>query len=261
MELPGISANLSHLKIGRGLDFAKISTMGVPLGAIGISIIILLLVVWPKLSEALRLRVSNEQLATQAESLSLKAQTLSTLDEVVLHSQLGFSEQILPSDKAVFAFVSQVELAAARSGVLLSKVDVAPGSLTGDSGDATPKAGETADPAPKIQVKTSLTSDYRSLLNFLVSMYSVSRVIGIRDFTISSGASGEQGAAALRSSLVIDAYWKTLPTQLGSIESPVENLTEEEEEILKRAKAAEISSPPAVVPTVPIGRPDLFAPF
>lgn len=260
MELPGISANLGHLKLGRGLDFAKISTMGVPLGAIGISIIILLLVVWPKLSEALRLRASNEQLATQAEALSLKAQTLSSLDEVALHSQLGSSEQILPSDKAVFAFVSQVELAAARNGVLLNKVDVAPGSLTGDSGDVTPKAGETADAAPKVQIKASLTSDYKSFLNFLVSMYSVSRVIGIRDFTISSGAA-EEGVATLRSSLVMDAYWKALPTQLGSIESPVENLTKEEEEILKRAKAAEVSSPPAVVPTVPVGRPDLFAPF
>ena len=261
MNLPEISANLHNLKLGRGVDLGKITTLGAPVGAIFVSLLILILVVWPKLSEALRLRASNVELSSRVGVLSTKVQLLSSLDKAQLDSQLGASEQILPSDKAVFPFVREVELAAVRTGVLLNKVDATPGSLSGDSGEVTPKAGVVSDPAPKIQVKISMTSDYRSLLNFLSSMYSISRVVGIRDFTISSSSVSGQDSLALRTSLVIDAYWKSLPSKLGSIESPIENLSAQELEILARVKAAEVSSPPAVVPTVPTGRADLFAPF
>ncbi|MBI3282979.1 hypothetical protein HYZ70_02785 [Candidatus Curtissbacteria bacterium] len=260
MELPTIGANFANLKIGK-VDLAKFMTLGAPIGAIAVSLIILILMVWPRLSEALKLRSSNVQLASQAEALAGKAQLLASLDKVDLDSQLGLAEQVMPSDKAVFSFVREVEGAAARNGVLLDKVDAAPGTLLGDSGQITPAAGAVVDPAPKIQVKIAMTSDYRSLLNFLSNMYAVSRAIGIRDFTISSGAAAGDSAGALKTSLVIDAYWKPLPPQLGSIESAVQLLTGPEEEILRRAKAAEIATPPAVVPTVPTGRADLFASF
>lgn len=260
MELPEISANLNNLKIGKGVDLGRLTTLGAPIAAIGVSLAILLLVVWPKFSEALRLRASNSELVTRVESLSNKVQILSTLDKVELDSQLGSAEQILPSDKGVFPFVRQVEEAASRTGVLLNKVDVAPGSLSGDSADSVPKAGETVEAAPKIQVRISITSDYSSLLSFLENMYSISRVIGIKDLTISSGAVADE-PSVLRTSLVIDAYWKALPTELGSIETPIQTLSEAEGEILDRAEAAQVSAPPAVVPTVPTGRPDLFAPF
>lgn len=260
MELPLLGVNLNNLKIGR-LDISKFATLGAPIAAISVSFVILVFIVWPRFSEAIKLRSSNAQFSSQAEALASKAQLLSSLDKVKLDSHLGLAEQILPSDKSVFPFVREVEVAAARNGVFLSRVDVAPGSLSGDSGVAVPTAGETPDPAPKIQVKISMTSDYRSLLNFLSNMYSVSRVIGIRDFTISSGAPMGESALALKTSVIIDAYWKPLPTQLGSIESPVESLTQEEEEILAMVQAAGITTPPAVVPTVPTGRADLFAPF
>jgi len=260
MNFPNVSANL---KVGKGIDVSKITTFGAPIGAIGVSFIILLLVVWPKLTEALKLRASNVELASRVESLAVKVQLLSSLDKVQLDSQLGSSEQLLPSDKSIFTFVRQVETAAARNGVLLNKVDVAPGALADDgSTKQAPQAGVVVDAAPKVQVKVAMTSDYKSFLNFMSSIYSISRVIGVRDLTLSSG-SGTGEAAALRTSLVIDAYWKPLPTQLGSIESPIENLSTKEEDLLKRAKAAEVneSIPPAVVPTVPTGRSDLFAPF
>lgn len=259
MELPSIGVNLSNLKIGK-LDVGKFTTLGAPIGAICVSLVILVFIVWPRLSEALKLRSSNAQLSSQAGVLASKAQLLSSLDKVELDSQLGSAEQILPSDKSVFSFVREVEVAAARNGVLLNKVDVVPGALSGGSEVAAPRAGETPAAAPKIQVKISITSDYKSLLSFLSSMYSVSRVIAISDFTISAGTSSGESAAALRSSMVIDAYWKPLPTELGSLESPIESLTEGEEELLAR-RAFGIAAPPAVVPTVPTGRADLFAPF
>jgi Tfp pilus assembly protein PilO len=259
MNLPNVSTNI---KVAKGVDVSKITTYGAPLGAIAVSIIILLFIVWPKMTQALQMRAANEELASRVEALVAKVQLLSSLDKVQLDSQLGSSEQLLPSDKSVFTFVRQVEAAAGQNGVLLNKVDVAPGSLSGGDPQSAPAAGNISDPAPKVQVKVALTSDYRSFINFLTSIYSIARVVGIRDLTIATTTSAG-GSSALRSSLVIDAYWKSLPTQLGSVESPIELLSTREEDVLKRAKAAEVSqtAPPAVVPSVPSGKSDLFAPF
>lgn len=267
MNLPSVSANTS-LKIGKVLDFSKISTFGAPIGAIAISVLILLFVVWPKLTEALRLRSTNAELEVRSLALAQKAQFLGTLDKFELDTQLGAAELILPSEKDVFSFVRQVESAASANGVLLTKVDAAPGQLS-PIDEVAPAAasapGTVVDPAPKIQVKVSMTSDYASLLNFLKTIQSVSRVTGIRDLTISSGASEQ--SAVLSSSLVIDAYWKPLPSELGSIEAPVEALTEAEKLILGRvdyqlSEGSESAAPlPAIVPSVPVGKTDLFAPF
>lgn len=259
MNLPSLPVNL---KIAKSGDIARLGTFGAPAGAVLVCAIVLILVVWPKMSQALKIRATNAEFSSRIAAFSTKLSILSSLDEKQLESQLGSAEQILPSDKAVFSFVRQIEAASSKNGVILDKVDVAPGILSGaDSEIAVPSAGVVVEAAPKIQVKISIQSDYRAFLSFFRDLYSVPRVIGIRDLSISSGT-GENGNI-LSSSFVVDAYWKSLPTELGSIESPVVDLTSEEKKMLESVKAVEVASgaTSSAVPAVPTGRSDLFAPF
>ena len=58
----------------------------------------------------------------------------------------------------------------------------------------------------------------------------------------------------------MDAYWQPLPSELGSIESPIGVLTDDEQKLLRNVQA-EVLKPPPNVPIVPTGKTDLFSPF
>ena len=220
---------------------------------------------WPKLSETLQIKNSNSELTQNADSLKQKAGILSRLDQAELEKQVVASEQLLPSDKNVFLLISQIERAAASSGVLLNRVESTPGLLDTASGGASanpaaPSAGAPTEIAPSIKVSVSLTSGYSSLLSFLNNVLVIPRAVSITDLSVSSATS--EGSSQLKVSLSIVAYFKQLPTDLGSIEAPVAELTQSEKERLKKIIDTGLATAPSVsVPQVPVGRADIFAPF
>ncbi len=249
---------------GATQDLSKAISLAVPLGGVIASLLIAFLIIWPKINEIFELKKSNEQLVVRAQKIEDKAAFLVTLDKVELEEQLAAAEQLLPSDKKVFTVLKQVEETAAVSGVLLNKIDVVVGTL-GDTAapEAVPAAGSLnassnfQSIAPSVQLKLSATSDYPSLLRFLTSIYSFSRVITIDSISLSAGvAEGVQ----IRTVFTLDAHWKILPQTLGSVESPVQALTLQEEELLSKVASPEVIEAP-VVPQVPTGRGDLFTPF
>lgn len=251
-NLPEISLRGTFAKI----DFGRWQTIVAPVCAIVVSLAILVLAIRPKFTAALRIRAQNAELEARVTSLGEKAELLESLDKFLLDKQLAVAEAMLPSGEALFSFVRQVESAAATSGVILNKIDVGPSSALASG------AKSEASSIPKIQVKVSLTSDYRSLVTFLGRILSLPRANGIFELTISSSATGGQ-SGPLRTSTVIDAFWRPLPRDLGSIETPVVQLTEKEMELLAKAQVATVSTPTfgGVVSLVPTGRSDLFAPF
>ena len=262
MVLPAISM----LKIEKGTEISKLITLVVPIVSVLISILVVALVVWPKFNEVLRLRSANKDLEILAGKLEEKADKLSSLDGDKLVIQLGAAEQILPSDKEPFVLVRQTEGAAAVSGVLLNRIEVVPGAIGQVSAqkETPPAAGASAQPptggdtgaeASKIQLRISLTGDYKSLLSFLDNILSLPRVATIRDLVVFSGQSGQ-----LTSAFMIEAYWQSIPTELASIETPIEDLTQSESARLEQVTLAGLASP-AAVPPVPLGRSDLFSPF
>jgi len=261
MQLP----SLSTLKTSSNIELTRLISLAIPIGSIIISFLIILLIVRPKFMEVLRLRSDNQELTDRAEKLQQKVKKLEGLDRFELEQQLTASEQLLPSDKSVFTVIGQIERAAGASGVLLSRVEVAPGPLDDSSAGkpmpAPGNQGEDADVgslAQKVQLKLSLNSDYKSLLQFLNNLLSLSRVITINDLSVS--ASSSEGSTQIRVSLSFDAYWKSLPKQLASIESQIADLTPSELDRLKNIQSTGFVSPPTV-PEVSKGRPDLFAPF
>jgi len=171
----------------------------------------------------------------------------------------------LPSDKNVFLLISQIEKAAASSGVLLNRVESTPGSLGSAPSEPStsapaPSAGAATEVAPSIKISVSVTSGYSSLLSFLNNIFAIPRAVSISDLSVSAASS--EGSVQLKASMSIIANFKQLPTDLGSIESPVAELTQSEKERLKKIIDTGLATAPSVsVPQVPVGRADIFAPF
>jgi len=268
--------DLSTIKLGRNTDLSRYLVFAPSVGAIAISILIAIFVVWPKFNETLRLRSSNEQLTVQAQSLNSKVADLEalSLQQDALESQLGAADQLLPSNKSAFTLIQQVERAAGESGVLLTKLDTAPGLVSSQDSGTDPSAALTvpdkvvptfqnqatisdaASGVPKLELSIALTSDYKSFLQFMSKTLSISRVVSIDNLSVASIFDSN----GVRASMTIVSYWKPLPARLNSIETPIELLTAEEVETLEQvALEGSINVPPP--PQVPTGKSDLFTPF
>lgn len=260
MQLPTISI----LKSENSAQFAKYTNLALPVLALVFSFLVLIFVVWPKFTQVLRLRGANRDLVTRVANLSQKADKLGSLDNILLEQQLVAAEQLLPSDKGVFTLVSQIEKTAGVSGVLLTRVELTPGNLSENAAPDKPlpaasgSQDETLGVASNIQLKISVSSDYRSLVIFLNNLLSLPRAVAVRELAIASSSSS--GLSQIKASMLLDAYWKALPKQLASIESPVEDLTDNEVARLERIGSTGLSSIPSI-PSVPLGRQDIFAPF
>ncbi|MBI2599183.1 hypothetical protein HYW40_03120 [Candidatus Curtissbacteria bacterium] len=267
MDLPAVQL----AKIGNIGGISRFAKVAVPAGAILGSILVLIFVVWPKFNDVLNLRRVNGELALRVEALELKAQKLAQFDKSELESQLGYAEALLPSDKEVFSLVAQVERAASSSGVVLNKVEVSPGTVGGGDGKvsgaapvaplSSPTPADTAaGNTPKVQVKVSISSDYKSFLQFLNEVLAFSRVLAVRELTLSSVLGAGQTSGQIKTLVTLDAYYQTLPSELSSIESPIDDLTQAEVSRLNQVRASGLSGPPPLAP-VQGGRSDLFAPF
>src|SRR3989344_2794897 len=178
-------------KAESNLDIAKYLSLAVPVVSVLVSFAVLLMIVWPKFSEALQIKKSNTEFVQKADSLKQKAVILASLDKAELEEQVVAAQQLLPSDKNVFLLISQIEKAAAGSGVLLNRVETTPGSVgavsAGQSASPAPSgAGVQTEIAPSVKVSVSLTSGYSSLLQFLNNTLTLPRVISISDLSISA---------------------------------------------------------------------------
>ena len=255
--------NLSTLampKVKDGQDLSGIIGVAIPIGGIVISILIAALIIWPKVTEILELRTNNEQLRGTVQTLEQKAEILSGLDQTALEEQLAAAEQLLPSDSNAFSVLRQVEDTANTTGVLLSKIEVITGSFGGGAaagGGGASGASPELNLAPAVEIRLSLASDYQSLLGFISGLYSFSRVASIDSLSVSTGG-GDEGL--LSTSFAVNAHWKQLPQNLGSIEAPVENLTSAEEELLADIKSPQRTES-APVPPVATGRGNPFNPY
>lgn len=270
MKLPA----LPNIKIGYSENLSRFAKVAAPVGVIAVSVLVLIFVVWPKFGDVLSLRTVNNELAARAQKLETKAQMLSGYDKNQLESQLGFSEALLPSDKEVFSLVAQIERAAGASGVVLNKVDASPGSVSdgntqGQNANTAPvnlpgtvqtPADAAAGNTPRVQVKVSLSSDYKSFLQFLNNVFAFSRVLVIRDLALSSVGGTGQTTGQIKTLITIDAYYQPLPRELSSVEAPIDDLTQSEIKRLNQVKASGTSGQPPL-PPVQGGRSDLFAPF
>ena len=263
MDLSAVSQ--ATAKAENSFDIAKYSSLAVSAVSILVSLLILFLVVWPKLSETLQIKNSNSELTQKTDSLKQKASILAGLDQEELEEQVVAAEQLLPSDKSVFLLISQIERAAASSGVLLNRVESTPGSLNAVSSEplansAASSAEAKTEAAPSIKISVSLTSGYSSLLQFLNNVLVIPRATSISDLSISSATS--EGSTQLKATMSIIAYFKQMPTELGSIEAPVAELTQSEKDRLEKIINTGLATTPSVsVPQVPVGREDIFAPF
>lgn len=251
----------------KSAELGKFIGFIIPVGAILISFGVAFFVVWPKFNEVLKLKETNVQNVEISKKLEEKVTKLTSLDAVKLTEQISSADKLLPSDKGTFTFISQIENTAGASGVVISSLSVVPGFVGNSNSKTSAVAGSPAPPpskdnidppdVSKVSVKMTLTSDYRGLIAFLMNIYSQPRVVAIKDLAVASqGTTGQ-----VSTSFTLDSYWQPMPTELPSVESPVIEITKDEEAMLAKVSDNAATATLTDYSNIPVGRTDLFAPF
>lgn len=275
MNLPSLTVDAGTKTEHSLLAVSKILIFAPSILAIVVSILIGFFVVWPKFNEVLKLKESNKTLEGTSVKLSEKAEALSRFDQSKLKTQLTSAERVLPSEKNIFLFIRQIEDIRNKSGVVITSLSVGSvGQFKSNTAKPDPADGKVGVPAPAppvvgadndiavsvgasaVEMKVSVTSDYRSILQFLNNLYAMARVTIVKDLSFASSPEGQ-----ITTTLVISSLWQPLPSDLPSIESPLPTLGKAETDLLAKIESSGADTASAPVPDVPKGRPDIFTKF
>lgn len=272
MDLPTLAA---AKKAEKTLDLSKVMLFGPSAVAIIVSFLVGFFVVWPKFGEVQQLKTTNETLRETAVKLETKAEALSALDKAKLRTQLVAAEQLLPSEKGIFTFITQIENVRNSSGVVITNLSVGSvGQFSASGTTADPAAAQdpNAAPAPvvpsattpadaalgdvsQVTMKVTLTSDFDQIFRFLNELYALPRVTTVGGLTFSIDQGGLIGT-----NMDINSLWQERPKELPSVEAPVATLAEEEVALLSRVETGIAVAPPVEVPDVPIKKQNIFSP-
>ncbi len=274
MEVPSLTL---AKRAEKSFDMSRIMLFGPAVVAILASVVIGVLVVWPKYSEMRRLSESNKTLAETAVKLENKAATLSKMDREELRVQLAAAELLLPSNKSIFTFIRQIEDVRSASGVIITNLSVgsvgkfsskdSAGSAGADDGAGA--AGAPVPPPPgaagggqspnlgdvkSVTMNVSVTSDFDQIFRFLNEVYSLPRVTTVSGLAFTIDRSG-----LIATTMEINSLWQDRPAQLASVEAPLPELSGGELALLKKVESEGVVGTPVEIPDVPRGKANIFS--
>ena len=217
--------------------------MAVSAGMILISVIGVIYGIMPATQRILELADQRKNLAEEVQTLKTKRAVLESVDEGAIRNSLLILLSAVPSDKSIPSIFSTIEQTALVSGALIDTVAIAnPGSL------ATESAQKQSNEEKKlgsgiIAFTVSVNGTPKQIRDFLDQVVRVRRSLRIRyaDVSFFSGTK-----ATLRTGL--DAFWTPLPASLGGTTSPVQQLTQSEESMMKTLSAMPAFSTPDAGP-------------
>lgn len=215
-------------------------------------IIVLFLLLWvvkPRFSEIFQLKEKIAQSKQDVVTLNNKLTALQGFDRDKLLADARKVEIALPSEKDLPSLLSILERLAAETGAAIASVQLTPGQIAPTGG-----GGEAAN----FPVKVTIAGSFAQIKSFLGSVTNASRVVTVRNLTITSSTTQQ---ASLSATLNLESFFQSLTATKFKTSDPLQNLTTEEQEVLAKITVPlpVVITPPAQPPVT--GKADPFAPF
>lgn len=195
------------------------------------SLSLIILVILPQIRGYFNSKEDEKLMQNRLKSLEIKAEELEAIPEESLRRRVLSATVALPSEKDYTSIIGLLQRLTAEAGVNLE-------SVTLDSGGVKETTG-----ASSFGVKIDVSAGSSSFDEFLKKIESSPAVLKIGSLT--TDASVEN---VISGSLVIDVFYSPAPKALGSVDSPLPKLTEEEE-VLAQELVSSIAIAPAVSTT------------
>lgn len=205
----------------------------------------------------------NAALAIEIRTLSQKTAILSSLDQSSLRQNLKDVVAAIPADQSLPTLLATLDGISAQSRTTLSDVSLS-GSETISSASAnTPppsaprtKTAKNSAGANVVAYSASIQGALPQVQDFLRLSSNVRRLVGIRSFDITIGAT-----ASAQAKIEMETYFVPLPTQIGAIGSSVDTLSSAEEATIQKLASLPNLTVTAQLPPALIGGPVKANPF
>ncbi len=251
-----------------------------PLITVLVVVGLLFLLVIPSLRKISLLRGEISDETETKKVLIRKEEVLKSLDEAQLLSQVERLERAVPSRKDVYSLLASLNGLAFSNGVSLSRFSLTPGSLATASAsssatsqtqvsEAVAGRGETAA-LSLLEAAVEVSGPFDGVKAFLLKLESLVPLMRLISLELTPATEETTTSISTHSAfpvvfevtanLVIDMFYAPLPTQLGVITDPVQEITDSEKNVYERILSfTSFSASPSA--TVSTGREDIFAPF
>lgn len=186
-----------------------------PLAIILSSLFLIVFAIIPQTLKLLDNQKAFERLTNKSDLLETKVFALESYNEEDLSSKVGFALNAFPSDKDFGNILGLLQQISTGSGFTIASISFS------DSGS---KLGSASSYGVKLQVKGARTL-FQTLLNNLENS---SRLIKVTGIDISSG----QLTQAIDASLALDVLYSKLPQDFGTIDAPLPQISQKDEELL-----------------------------
>lgn len=165
----------------------------------------------------------------EVQDLSGKFTFLQSVSEDDLRGRLLIMLSAVPAEKSIPTIFSSADGLAKKFGV--SIVDM---NLAGMGSLATGAASRQSVAEKKIGASTlpftmNATGSYDQIRSFVSEINKVRRLFDVTSFDLSIGSTGDTQVR-----LSLTAFYQPIPTEVGSVQSPVVTLTTKEEEVFMK---------------------------
>ena len=222
------------------LDFNRLKIYFVPLLFIIGSILTGLMLIFPTVEQTLVVRSETAILEEKRAKLSAKAQVLEGVNENGLKGDLAAAEISLPTDKSVSGIIFGLETLAASAGATLTGFSTEVGKISTPAArlateSAVTETEELVLPyeVKNIKVEAQILGDYDSIQNFLTQINKVNRLIGLDSVKFDKDTG----------KIVLLVFYQPRASNLGAVESPVEDITAAERNFLRQAAQYTLATP------------------
>lgn len=200
------------------------------------SLILIAFVIYPQITKLIVNQKTQDEIFNKSNFLEAKAQTLESYDPNDLSIKVNYALAAYPIDKDFLSAIGLLQNLAAASGFNI-------GSISLGGGEA--KSGVSQSYGVKLEIvgPASLLS---TLLN---NIENTSRIMRISSVATSLAKDVQSGTT----SLLVEVLYAAAPAGFGSVDSPLPQISQKEEEIIaKLAKSGGVTITPVQQPQAPV---------
>lgn len=180
------------------------------------SLILIMLVILPQTNKLLTNQKAVGEISKKSQFLEAKAQALEAYDPQDLKIKVDSALVVYPTDKDFASIVGVLQEISARSGFNITSLSLGQGSITGAS-------------AQSYSVKLGLLGQASALKTLFNNIEGSSRLMKISRVETTLGQGNNATA-----SLTIEVLYAPASGDFGSVDSPLPELSQKEQDILAR---------------------------
>lgn len=190
------------------------------------SLILIVFIIYPQIINLLKNQTIEKNTLNKSKLLEVKAQTLESYDIEDLNRKVNFALGSYPTDRDSIYALGILQRLVAQLGFNVVTISLGAGGVKNEGTQTYNFKLEVLGPVSKLPVLLSTIENSPRLM----------RVSGVEV----SGASSAQG---VHISLGVEMLYAAAPTGFGSIDSPLPDLSEKDEEVMAKLARIGISNP------------------